>query len=105
MDIMYEQLTQEEAVLGQQIAFLKDKRKSWPSGSLEISHSKGAVQYYYIQKNQDGRPERKYIRKQNTALAESLAQRDYEKKLLVELEKRYEAIGKARKIYDSKQFG
>ena len=101
MDIVYEQLQQEEARLSQQIAFLQAKKKSWPAGLLEISHSNGSVQYYYRDSIKNGcDAKKKYIKKKDVKMVKLLAQRDYEQKLLVLLEKRYRAVKRARAIYE-----
>ena len=68
---------------------------------MEVSYSNGYVQYYHGHYEADeNREVRRYIRKSDRGLAEALAQRDYNRKLLAELEKRLTAVVKAREVYE-----
>ncbi len=61
-----------------------------PQGTLRISCSNGRVQYYYREQSSDRRG--KYIPRKKIGKAQSLAQKDYNKKLLSSIEKEMEVI-------------
>ena len=101
MITIYNHLVAEEMMLKKQIDFLKEKQKNWPEGNLEVSKNHGFVQYYKRPGSQNGvRSKRKYIKKNEIGIAESIAQRDYERKLLEELEKRLNAVTRAIRVYE-----
>jgi len=101
MDLMLKQLEREEDFLDRQIRLLTNRIPGYPSGSLHISSSNGVEQFYIWNKDENGKAvKKKYIRKADRLVAVSIAQRDYEMKLLKELQTRQSAVKKARKVYE-----
>jgi len=124
MKTFYERLEEEETLLRKQVDYLKKRISSYPSGLLRVSYSNGCVQYYIkdtpdvrkfwntaaadkvSEANNDSEgidlsADLCYRYRQDRELAASIAQRDYDIRLLKELEMRLKTIGKARKIYCS----
>ena len=100
MNTLYDQLIIEEGVLREQIRLLKERMNSYPEGILEISYSHGHVQYYWRNRSSGGkRAKRVYIRKNDRNLAASYAQRDYDHRLMDELQQRLDAVTAARTAY------
>lgn len=92
-------LAEINALLDQKLKALKEA----PKGSLRISKSNNAVQYYHKIKKGNG----KYISKSNQQLAEALAQKEYDKalvKLLAEESKILQTTLDSYKNFSS-QFG
>ncbi len=101
MGTIYSTLLSEEQKLRRQIEYLQKQLEDGSEDILEISYSKGHVQYYHRPlKAGETRQKRLYIRKSERGLAENLAQRDYNRKLIAELEKRWKIIEKARSVYE-----
>lgn len=72
------------------IASKKKQLDQAPAGHLRISRSNGKVQYYYVQS--DSGKNGKYLGKKDLSLARELAQADYDKKLLYQLQEELSAI-------------
>lgn len=101
MNTIQDQLVLEEQNLQKQVRFLKNRINSYPDGILEISYCKGHVQYYRRPcAESSGRQKRTYIRKGNLDIAEGLAQRDYDCRLLKELQNRLRIVRRAREVYE-----
>ncbi len=60
---------------------LTENLKAAPDGNLRISKCRSAIQYYHCHENCKS-PNGTYIKKKELALAQALAQRDYEQELL-----------------------
>lgn len=102
MNTVYDILVTEEGILRELVKQLNDRMNSYPDGILEISYSHGHVQYY--QRNRScgrKREKRVYIRKKERNIAEALAQRDYDRRLLGELQQRLNAVTRARSVYEN----
>jgi len=101
MSMLLKQLEQEETELNRQIDFLINRIPLHPTGSLYISSSNGSDQFYTIGTDKrDLTGKKKYLKKENRQLAVSISQRDYEMKLLKELQIRKNAVRRARKTYE-----
>ena len=101
MNTIYDQLIIEERILQEQVDLLKERKSNYPEGILEISYSHGHVQYYRRDCSSDrNRARRVYIRKNDKSIAGMFAQRDYDLKLLGELQERLTAVSKARTAYE-----
>ena len=75
-----------------------------PQGNLRICNNKGRIQYYYRTNPKDFNGV--YLREQDKELAKQLAQKDYDKKVLTEVEKELiatERYLKATKSLELKQ--
>ena len=90
-------LKDEAEKLSGEIKILKGKIRDAPRGRLEIKKNKSRVQYYQVV-DQSGL---KYIRKSDQDKAVRIAQRDYEEKVLKNLERRYQAIRSFFDLYNS----
>ena len=94
-------LEQEIHQLESNIKFLEKRMEKSPEGRLQIGHCKGCVQYYcFSEKSETTKRHGKYIKKENMILAEQLAQKDYDKRLLQQLKEKYRKIKKAYEIYE-----
>ena len=94
-------LEQEVSLLENSIHRLEKRIDNYPSGSLKISHCNGNVQFYCrIKKQESTKHDNVYIKKENMILAEQLAQKDYDKRLLQQLKEKYRKIKKAYEIYE-----
>lgn len=72
------------------ISLEKERLRNAPPGGLRITSNKSKPQYYYI--TEKGDKNGKYIPKSNLKFVKSLAQRDFEKKLLEMSEKQLALI-------------
>lgn len=64
-----------------------------PEGSLILSNSNGAIQYYH--KTEENQKKGKYITAKNRSMAMALAQKDYDQQFLKQVEKQREKICRA----------
>ncbi|SHG05165.1 hypothetical protein SAMN05720760_103170 [Fibrobacter sp. UWB8] len=85
------------------IETLKKSLKAAPAGTLNVSPHQGTFQYYRVLPS-TGKKGR-YISKEQRSLAQKLSQRDYDKALLVELQKQLKAIDKCIPACKPEQFG
>ena len=92
-----EHLQQEKAELQKEIHEVKRKLAHAPTGRMEIKKNNRRVQYYY--KDSDTDAGLKYIKKSDKDLAVQIAQRDYYKKVLQSLEKKYKAVCETYEVY------
>lgn len=76
--------------------------KNAPEGGLRVSESAGRVQYYHRKKKND--TEGKYIRKSNIELAENLAQKDYDRIALRELNQELNKIEDLISYYETNPY-
>ena len=89
-------LLEEQFRLENIIIRLKDSLKLAPEGNLRLSKSHNHVQYYCCKEdNKSGQ----YISKDNLQLAQELAQKSYDKKVLELAEKRLAQIRRITKDY------
>ena len=97
-DLLYEQLIKRE----QWLRDLKQNlEKSIPSGNLKIINCRGVEQYYLDSvETRTSYPNGKYLRKSDLELAGKLAQRNYDKKLLSEVEKQLKNIQNIIRKYE-----
>ncbi len=72
---------------------IRQEHKDKLPGKLRIQKKGNSVQYYHVGAGQD------YIPKRNISLARNLAQRDYDKKLLQEIDSRQKIVNKFLKEY------
>ena len=78
---------------------LQERMKKAPKGTLRISKKKKGVEYY-LKDDRQGHQNGMYIRKQEEHLAQELAQKDYNARLLVRAEERIRRIKQFLKMYD-----
>ena len=89
-------LLEEQFRLENIIKQAKIRLETTPQGRLRLSKSHNHVQYYYSkEENKSGN----YISKDNSALAQQLAQKSYDEKILKLAEKRLSQIRKITKDY------
>ena len=110
-------LEHEKRDLQRKILLLEKSLKNAPTGQLRISHSNGSVQYYFrdipleeatesipkaIIKSEAGKENTscRYFYCKNEILARSIAQRDYDQRLLKKLQSRCKAIDKTIRTYN-----
>ncbi len=79
-EAMLQKLSVREKMLAQELWKLEKDLEAAPSGRLKVLDKKTYYQYYFESKPGHEKP--KYIPNSNIKFAESLAQRDYDKKLL-----------------------
>ena len=86
-------LEQEMNQLEQNIKVLEKRVDQYPPGVLQIGHCKGTTQYYYRDEHRDQTGKRShYIKKEDRKLAELLAQKDYDQKLLKNMTEKYRCL-------------
>lgn len=108
--IIYEEALTEYKDLQKQINDLQSRIKKYPPGFLRINHKNGCPQYYHVigLSEQDDRivdeqaqrkQSVKYIRKKDLAIVPLLAQKQYDLKLLKELQARKTALKNLLSVY------
>ena len=101
MNALIKRISQEHAMLRKQIAYLKGRSAAFPDGRLHVSYKNGCPQYYLVEGNpSDHSRRRKYIRAKERNLAEQISQRDYERKLLKDLERREKTLAEVIRAYE-----
>ena len=93
------ELYQHKKQIEDSIADIKNKLIDAPEGSLRIVKKRKKSYYYHITSKND--TEGNYIQRKDEALAISLAQKDYDEKLLTALEQQLSTIDRFLKSYDS----
>lgn len=88
-------LANREKQIDEMIYDIKKNLESAPEGGLRIIHNHGSSQYY--KREHDGETGSGYIRKQDIALAQALAQKEYDRKILKILEQEKREIKHAWK--------
>ena len=73
-------------------SFVKRSLKKAPEGKLVLSTSNGVTQYYW--KKEDSQIKGEYLDKKRTKLIKALAHKDYEERLIKELEKHIKRMKK-----------
>lgn len=91
-------LEQEERRLAKIVQQAKNSLKNAPEGALRLSCNKNKVQYYHTTKS--GKYNGTYIAKENLELVRSLAQKDYDEKLLATAQKRLKQIDRIISDYE-----
>ncbi|MBQ4537166.1 MAG: hypothetical protein II994_06065 [Lachnospiraceae bacterium] len=91
MYITEQELQKELRMLYKTAKEIKEKLKKAPKGNLRISGSHAKVEYYYKQEGANGE-NGNYIKKKDLGLAVAIAQRDYDRQLLRNVEKRIALI-------------
>lgn len=76
----------------------KNALKNAPEGSLRIAQSGNRIQYYH--KTTEENPQGKYLTRSQDNLAAALAQKDYDQKIVKELEDEIATLEKFFKNYD-----
>ena len=75
-------------------------KKGIPDGRIRTIQCKGNTQYYLITKEDSvNHPNGKYVKKEDTHLLQRLAQQNYDKKILDELNKELDGIERMLKMY------
>ena len=90
---LYKMLLDEQRRLQQIISRSSGRLADAPEGRLRLSSSNKTTQYYHVLPGETGRYGT-YISKENKALAEKLAQKEYDAKVLKLAESRLEAAFK-----------
>ena len=80
---------------------IRQEHKDKLSGKLRIQKKGNSVQYYHVkvEPNPQNNSNQTYIPKKNITLARNLAQRDYDNKLLQEIDNRQKAVSRFLKEY------
>ena len=91
MKSMETKLNEEMRQLESIIKAAKERLKDAPEGYLRISKKREGIEYYY-KSDDDKNTNGKYIRKEECKLAQQLAQRDYDEKILKVAKKRWKGI-------------
>ena len=100
-DLLYEQLIKREQWLRDLKQNLEKSIQNAPSGNLKIINCRGVKQYYLDSvETRTYYPNGKYLRKSDLELAGKLAQRNYDKKLLSEVEKQLKNIQNIIRKYE-----
>ena len=130
MNTFLNMISQEYETLQKQIKYIKDHLAAYPAGRMEVSYKNGYAQYYFVgdqkpdtvnsQNNNRGtlsnnddqqltignqmsdtNRKRKYIKAGDRNLAKQISQRDYERKLLRQLEMRERALVEVISAYEN----
>ena len=105
-DLLYEQLIKREQWLRDLKQNLETSIQNAPSGNLKIINCRGVEQYYLDSvETRTSYPNGKYLRKSDLELAGKLAQRNYDEKLLPEVEKQLKNIQNIIKKYEKQEIG
>ncbi len=100
-DLLYEQLIKREQWLRDLKQNLEKSIQNAPSGNLKIINCRGVEQYYLDSvETRTSYPNGKYLRKSDLELASKHAQRNYDKKLLSEVEKQLKNIQNIIRKYE-----
>ena len=91
-NVLKNQLKLRKMELEKTLRAISKAKKTEPEGKLRVARSKGKSQYYWILDSKD--TSGKYIRKENRKLAESLAQKNYNNKLVLSINQELEALQK-----------
>ena len=103
-DLLYEQLIKREHWLRDLKQNLETSIQNAPSGNLKIINCRGVEQYYLDSaETRTSYPNGKYLRKSDFELAGKLAQRNYDEKLLSEVEKQLKNIQNIIKKYEKQE--
>ena len=103
-DLLYEQLIKREKWLRDLKQNLETSIQNAPSGNLKIINCRGVEQYYLDSaETRTSYPNGKYLRKSDYELAGKLAQRNYDEKLLSEVEKQLKNIQNIIKKYEKQE--
>ena len=97
-------LAQEMEQLEEMIERLEQRMAHYPEGKLHVCTSNGYVQYYHSGMSESSGKQRNYIRKDNMELAQVLAQKDYDQKLLKNLKAKSHYIKKICRLYKSEDY-
>jgi len=73
--------------------------ENWPEGRLRLSYNGNYMRYYHVTK--ENRKRGVYIPKNNTPLISSLAQKDYDLKVLKKAQEEYKLLEKLLLCYDN----
>lgn len=92
MYIIEQEIEKELQMLYKENKEIKEKLKKAPKGNLRISNSHSKREYYHIQEGE--KKNGKYIKKKDMWLAIAIAQRDYDRELLVCIERRISLLEK-----------
>jgi len=98
MNITEQELKKELSMLYQTEKELKEQLKKAPKGNLRVSNSHTKPEYYYKQEGVSGK-NGSYIKKKDLWKAKAIAQRDYNVKMLVCIERRIALIEKFMEWY------
>ena len=96
MILLKDNLLKREQTLNNIIERKKDSLAAAPEGQLWISQSNKCAQYYKKEK----KSKKKYIKEADRGIAITLAQKDYDQKVLVRAMAELNALGKMIKIYE-----
>ena len=103
-DLLYEHLIKREQWLRELKQNLETSIQNAPSGNLKIINCRGVEQYYLDSvETRTSYPNGKYLRKSDLELAGKLAQRNYDEKLLSEVEKQLKNIQNIIKKYEKQE--
>lgn len=103
-DFLYEQLLKREHWLRDLKQNLETSIQNAPLGNLKIINCRGIEQYYLDSaETRASYPNGKYLRKSDFELVGKLAQRNYDEKLLSEVEKQLKNIQNIMKKYEKQE--
>ena len=97
-DELYNSLIGRRKLLNKLIREIESRQKNEPEGRLRISHYKGNAQYYHVMN--DHQPLGHYIKKSDTDLVRSLAQKSYNSSMIRELSRAYSFVNHSIRQYE-----
>ena len=97
-DTILDQVKQRISELQNLLIQKKTALKAAPEGTLRIAQSGNRIQYYH--KTSENYPQGKYLPRNQDALAAALAQKDYDQRLVKEIEDEISALEKLTKNYN-----
>lgn len=97
-DTVIDQIKTRISELQSLLAEKKVALKSAPEGALRIAQSGNRIQYYH--KTSEENPQGKYLPRNQDSLAAALAQKDYDQRIVKELEDEISALEKVVKNYN-----
>lgn len=92
MNLLHDQMTKRKEYLESLKKQVEQEMSDFPEGHLRISNDRGIPRYFHVLKANDTRGD--YIPKENTELANQLAQKDYTQKLYKKVNKELADINK-----------
>ncbi len=97
-DSLYTEAVKRKNAIELILCRLRKDLSTAPEGTLRITRNRKSFQYYHRHSSQD--PQGIYIKREDDPLAAALAQKDYDTKLLISLEKQLKAIDRFLKDFD-----
>lgn len=100
LDSTFKVLKLQQTTIKKTIAIVKRRISMSPEGFLRVAKKKGSVQFYQRLDAKD--PNGTYLQRKDHAIAQKLAQKDYDERLLKVLEDQLKSIEQFLKTFDPK---